>query len=380
MAQNRNLFRLTRFILLKLPYLFRLLAVFRTPRKRLLIIKADAIGDYIMFRNYIEIIKHSAKFEGYELHLLGNEIWKDLALQYDAKYISKFYFSKPNQIYYNPGVVFKLGWKLFTGNYEFVLNPNSTRNFIIDGLAGLTAAKHIIGFESDTEGMPLKYKVKTDKFYTQRLQLPSSIQFEFYRSQYFVEQVLGTAVKLRQPVIETPPVIRQGIFVFPGAGLKKRGWEAEKFAALIQLLCLHTTQTVYIAGGENETEVNNSIAQQIGATNLVNLTGKTTMPQLIAAIASAALVIANDSSAVHIAAATGTPSVCIVGGGHFGRFVPYPDDMENRPLCVYYKMPCYYCNWECIYDTAPDEAFPCIGNISVEQVWQAARLKYTFDI
>jgi hypothetical protein len=87
MAQNRNLFRLTRFILLKLPYLFRFLARFRKPAKRLLIIKTDAIGDFILFRNFIEEVKLSLKYRDYEIELLGNELWKDLVLAYDSRYL-----------------------------------------------------------------------------------------------------------------------------------------------------------------------------------------------------------------------------------------------------------------------------------------------------
>ena len=58
--QNRNLFRFTRFVLLKLPAFFRFLAKFRKTKKRLLLIKTDAIGDYILFRESLNDVPNNA--------------------------------------------------------------------------------------------------------------------------------------------------------------------------------------------------------------------------------------------------------------------------------------------------------------------------------
>jgi len=61
------------------------------------------------------------------------------------------------------------------------------------------------------------------------------------------------------------------------------------------------------------------------------LAGKTTIAQLVELIRNASLLIGNDSAAIHMAAATQTPSVCILGGGHYGRFLPYqPESRETE--------------------------------------------------
>ncbi|QEM14620.1 hypothetical protein DIU38_000090 [Mucilaginibacter sp. P4] len=62
--------------------------------------------------------------------------------------------------------------QLFGRSYEKVLNPTSTRTFITDGLGALSGSSNLIGFESDTEGIEPKYKVKTDKFYKTLLPIP----------------------------------------------------------------------------------------------------------------------------------------------------------------------------------------------------------------
>ncbi|MDP6447479.1 MAG: hypothetical protein QF805_27025, partial [Pirellulaceae bacterium] len=40
--------------------------------------------------------------------------------------------------------------------------------------------------------------------------------------------------------------------------------------------------------------------------------------------------------------------VVIVGGGHFGGFVPYPAEVAPpNARFVFHEMPCYHCFWRC---------------------------------
>jgi len=372
--KNRNLFRLTRFLLLKLPGLLKFFAKFRTPRLRLLIIKTDAIGDYILFRNFIEVIKRSETFKDYEIDLLGNRLWQDIALKYDRKFVNDFIFINPDDLYYSPIKTLKLSLKLFRKNYQAVLQPAFSRTFINDGLAGFTAAKNIIGFEGDTERIDARYKSKTDKFYTNLLSLPQNVVFEFYRSKFFVEQVLKQPIAIDRPFIDIENKSRNGVVIFPGAGTGKRRWEKEKFLALITLILQHSKAPVSIAGSADEKETANYLVEKLPAGAVNNLTGKTSLNQLIELIGNAVLVISNETSAVHIAAAVKTPSVCVLGGGHFGRFAPYPISIEASPVCLYEKMDCYNCNWNCIYHTPENGTFPCVAAVSVEKVWNSVQL------
>jgi len=368
--KNRNLFRITRFLLLELPGLLKFLAKLRAGRPRLLIIKTDAIGDYILFRNFIELIAASEKFKGYQIDLLGNKLWEDIALKHDGKFLAGCIFvANPDDLYYSPIQIFKLSIKLFRKNYQTVLQPAFSRTFMNDGLAGFTAAKNIIGFEGDTERMDARHKSKTDKFYTQLLALPKDITFEFDRSKFFVEQVLERQVVLGQPFIDIGDKKRDGIIIFPGAGVSKRRWEAEKFLALIKLVLKQSEAQISIAGSANEAETANYLMERLPAGRVNNLTGKTPLTELIELIGNAALIISNETSAIHIAAAVKTPSICVLGGGHFGRFAPYPFSMEDSPVCAYEKMDCYNCNWNCIYEMEDTDPFPCIAAVTLEKVW-----------
>ena len=87
------------------------------------------------------------------------------------------------------------------------------------------------------------------------------------------------------------------------------------------------------------------------------------------------LTISDDTRTTHIATSEETPSVCILGGGYFRRFVPYPglSGQINPINVVCHKMQCYVCNTECVYPLKEDEPAPCISNISVGAVWNEVK-------
>ena len=371
--KNRNLFRITRLIIFKLPPVFKFLARFRKSAQRILLIKTDAIGDYVLFRNFIEEVKNTDQYKNFEIDLVASELLRDFAVTYDSKFVSEFYFINPNALYESPLKLFKLGWRLFKRNYAVVLQPTYSRILITDGIAALSAAKQIMGYESDNERIERKYKVKTDKFYTTLLPLPAGVFFEFDRTKFFFEQFLQQPLAINGPHIEVTPGKKQGIVIFPGAGVIKRGWEPEKFLELIKLIKQQTDQPVYIAGGPAEAAVAEYLTNALPQGEVINLTGKTTLPQLVELIGAATLVVSNETSAIHIAAATQTPAICILGGGHFGRFAPYPAQMPQTTVCAYEKMECYNCNWNCIYETMPNAPYPCISIVSLDRVWLMAQ-------
>jgi len=371
--KNRNLFRLNRIFLLKLPWLLRFFAKLRQPSRRLLIIKTDAIGDYILFRNFIEIVKQSELYRDYKIDLLGNVLWRDIAVKYDARFVDEFIFIKAHDLYESPLKTLKLAWRLFLNNYEVVLQPTYARTLINDSLAAFTGTKQIIGFESDTDQIPMRYKVKTDKFYKKLFLLPVDINFEFERTKFFFESILNTPLSLVAPFIKSVKTKKGGIVIIPGAGSVKRAWEKEKFLELARLILPNTRLPLLLLGGKEELETGNYLAANLPPGSITNLIGKTSLPELIEFIDDAALIIANDTSAIHIAAAVGTKSVCILGGGHFERFAPYPEYMPHKPLCVFEKMDCYYCNWNCIFNTEQSKPHPCVSNVSLEAVWLATQ-------
>jgi len=62
--------------------------------------------------------------------------------------------------------------------------------------------------------------------------------------------------------------------------------------------------------------------------------------------------------------------VAILGGGHFGRFLPYvviPEKKKHLPAVVFHKMDCFGCEWDCQF-VSFGELVPGVGRVGVKEV------------
>lgn len=369
---NKKKLKKVRFILLRISLLFRFLAKFRTSEKRILLVRIDAIGDYVLFRNFIEKIKTSERYKDYTIELLGNISWKALALEYDSTYISKFHFINEDPLYEQPSKVLKLGWSLFKRRYEVVIHSTYSRSLMGTGLAALAAGKENIAYDYKI-GPDLEYKKQTDRFHTLLIELPTEIYHEYERNLYFFERILDEpGIFFKGLSLPTSKTANNSIIVFPGSSYYKRNWEKENFLEIIKRLLNETSKDIIIAGGPSEVPVGSYLIGHLQPSErITDLTGQSTLPQLVQMIADSELVISNETSAVHIASACKTPVICIQGGGHYERFTPYPKTMPFRPICVFEMMSCFNCNWNCKYYNDFNEPFPCILRVSINKVWNA---------
>jgi ADP-heptose:LPS heptosyltransferase len=98
----------------------------------------------------------------------------------------------------------------------------------------------------------------------------------------------------------------------------------------------------------------------------LDLRGRTTLPELIAAIAAADLLIAPETGSMHIAAAVGTPAVVIYGGyidpvatgypGHINLYSP----VECAPCWL--RTPCPYAK-KCLHQITPDQVEAAVDRL-----------------
>ena len=109
------------------------------------------------------------------------------------------------------------------------------------------------------------------------------------------------------------------------------------------------------------------IAQQMrGVTNVV---GQTTLPQLVALLERASLVVANDSGPMHIAAALGRPLVTLFGPTNPVRTGPYGREDTVLRLAIPCS-PCY--SRTCVHQS-------CLRWLGIEPVLELARQQLEDD-
>lgn len=154
-----------------------------------------------------------------------------------------------------------------------------------------------------------------------------------------------------------------------GSAWPTKRWPAEKWARLIKLLAAAHGGKVLMVGGPGEKEWNGEIERLAGPDNCLNLTGRTSMPELMEAIRPLKVFISNDSGPMHIAAALGVPAVGVFGPTtrELGFFPYGPNNrVVETPLAC---RPCALHGSK----TCPRGHFLCMRLLTVDEVFRAAQ-------
>jgi lipopolysaccharide heptosyltransferase II len=127
------------------------------------------------------------------------------------------------------------------------------------------------------------------------------------------------------------------IVVHPGATAASRRYPAEYFALAVRRLASNCDGRIVLTGTPSE----HLLAATIGKASLVapvNLAGVLTLGEFAALIESSAVLISNNSSPVHIAAAMGTPVVDL-----YALTNPQHTPWRVSHRLLYHDVPCRYC-------------------------------------
>jgi ADP-heptose:LPS heptosyltransferase len=156
----------------------------------------------------------------------------------------------------------------------------------------------------------------------------------------------------------------------PGSNEPGRRWPLAGYRKVAERL-LDRGYRVVLVGRPDEWGDRQRIDDFAADPGVIDLTGRTDLAQLLDLIRHAALMVTNDTGPAHLGIALGTPTVVIVGGGHFGSFVPYPAEAtpENARF-VFKRMECYHCFWRCHKRADKFQVFPCIDAVGEDQVWR----------
>ena len=345
-------------------------------KKTVLLIRQDKIGDFIIWLDTAKEYRNLYPLEEYNIVLLANSLWSDLAekLPYWDQVIPVNSMSLKT--------ISKYRWNLLRSvlklNADVAIQPTFSREFYHgDSLARASGAFLNIGSAGDMSNRNKLKKWLANRWHTELIPASQEPISELERNTEFFSAIRGTSHTQCYPVLGinkacSPLYQEKQFFVLvPTASLNLKMWSTDNFAELAEKIFQKTSWQGIICGTEEEFIIGDRIRHQCSAP-LKNMSGQTSLPELSQLLSQSQLIISNDTGTAHISSAVGTPTVCILGGGHFGRFAPYPDlpGQTNYFNTVYHKMACYGCNWECVYHLKKNEPAPCVSNISVDVVWQ----------
>lgn len=341
-----------------------------------MLVRLDAIGDFILWLDSAKEFRRL--YPGRNITLCCNAVWSDFAalLPYwdDVLPIDLRRFNKE----------FLYRWKLLRAirraDFDSAIQPSYSRS-VREGDPVIRASRspERIGSTGNLSNISKEKKAISDRWYTHLVPASNGPMMELERNAEFISNFSGKAFKAGLPKLqqlitlpENLKVSGEYIIIFPGASWHGRQWPAAFFAEVLTHLHKSHGLQALLCGSLSEQNLCQIVADTAQVAT-VNVAGKTTLPELLELIRGARLLISNDTSAIHLAAAAGVRSVCILGGGHYGRFLPYPDTIDGiKPLVAVMKMPCFNCNWQCNQEYDQSGAVPCISGISVEEVLNLA--------
>jgi ADP-heptose:LPS heptosyltransferase len=156
---------------------------------------------------------------------------------------------------------------------------------------------------------------------------------------------------------------RRYAVVHPGSQLPSRRWPAERFAEVADALAMDGLRVV-LTGTRAEAPITARVRAAMREPAL-DLAGRTSLGALAAVVGRARLLVSNDTSVSHIAAATRTPSVVISCGADAGRWAPLNRELHR---VLHHEIECR----PCAHRDCPI-GHPCALAISARQVVFEAR-------
>jgi lipopolysaccharide heptosyltransferase II len=209
-----------------------------------------------------------------------------------------------------------------------------------------------IGYFSDD--LP---KIRHYLKFNEHLGLPAPDTLDFGFSSLNVAKTAPSMIsELRQPFAA----------VVLGASWETKNWSDEGYFGLIQRILTDRILKVVLLGDASQAILAASLTTKINTPDVVDLVGRTSLPQLAAVLKAAAVGIGPDSGPGHLAAAVKTPFVTLFGPTSPQRTAPFGCEqlvVEAGPSCA----PCYKKN-------CPDRDRQCMVSIQPAAVMEKVAL------
>jgi ADP-heptose:LPS heptosyltransferase len=336
------------------------------PTDWLVLPRLDGIGDFWLWLPFVAALKKG--FPDKKIHLLANALWTDLA--HATHLFDKITPLYPQKLLRSPRYR-RATWKaLQEAPSGLLLNTTLRRRLAVeDSVAWFYPAYQRITTPNTPDALEAKSvrKLIDEKLYQRYLTAPSQDQHQWIIYEHLCHQLgipspdyLVYAVQNSNHVSPESSHSEPYIVVLSGAAAPFRVPELKFFVCLLQKAHTETQFPLFILGGTNDRGYAQALRESLPAHQVRDLTGHISLRESISYIRAATGVIGAETGLTHIAATWGKPTLVLMGGGHWGRFFPYPAFFPHQPFTLNHPMPCYGCGWFCEHTLSRQKPFPCI--------------------
>ncbi len=306
-------------------------------KNHLLIIKPDEIGDYIIFRNLLPVIRRSDRFKGCKITLLANSSCKDLFQCYDQGTVDNVIWinkKKLNRDLRYRFAVLKQVRRLHTSD---VLNFIYSRSILLDdGFAFVATGSNKIAMNFDKANRS-EHTINLDNLiYSRIVDSGDAGTFDSIRNKQFLTQIIGNeSIPVDTKLKQCDRRDKKKYFaIFLGAGNPERNWPVEYFITCAEYVKATYNLEVYVFGGPPDVERADSFLRNYRG-NAINYAGKTTLLQFVHLLDDVLFMISVDTGPLHMAIANCCPVIGLFSGKYYKRYAPYPPEVATILFPLY---------------------------------------------
>ncbi|MHB1687860.1 MAG: glycosyltransferase [Ignavibacteriaceae bacterium] len=323
--------------------------------KKILFLRTDSIGDNVLASTVLKGIKD--KFPGADITVLCQNHISELYEH--CTYIKNILGIDKNKFLEDEEYKSKIILSIQKEKFDLVINSVFSSEPVNDLLAFTAGAQQTIRIDGNSENSTQKWVNDARELSTFVIKTSEGWTSEINRHKEFLTG-LGIEARNITPEIwlskEDEKFADQffnengfnpgkTIVLFTGARYDIRLYN--HYGKALSKICRENKFSVVAVGSQDDYKINQDNLDDIHVST-INLSGKTTLKQTAAIIKKCRLAVGAETGNAHIACAVGTPNVIILGGGHFGRFMPY----SELTSMVVLPLSCYGCNWQCSFERA----------------------------
>lgn len=329
--------------------------------KKILIVKFTMIGDTILLYPAVKALKE--KFNQAKLTFLCSKVNSDIVKMWD--FVDEVIVFEFDKIFKKPWVVFLQLFNLW--KQKFDLGVDFEQWFRVTPIITFISSKCKIGFRTpkqlrhylfDKWVYHIRDKHEVECF----CDVVRSLGVEVKNKDLFLKVDNNTKQQMKKLLYSNNISERNFVVIHPGCGIHGyyRQWDVERYAEVAKHITSKYNLKIVVTGSKDDIKITQSFKKLHD--DCLDLSGKTSIYELIALLSLAKFVICGNTGVLHIAAALGIPTIAIHGPTNAKKWGPWGKGhiiIQSELGCA----PCSYLGFE--YGCKRRK---CLESISSEKV------------
>lgn len=304
--------------------------------KKLAVLIAAGIGDYFLFRPFLQHIREY--YKDYNITLIVAILsgdYKDIIMEFDSELIDEIILFK---ILNNKNVYNKVQIAFSNIKYDILISHFYGRGGHFDDLVQIINSNKKIG-SFGSLWHTSQYKRATSSYYYDEI-IYNKIDedetvHELDRNKNFFEQVLNKKIEINTVNIKLKDEYFAKIdfnfndkycILFPFTSDSGRYYNINNFIKIAQHLYYKYNIISYIVGSKNDIKNTDKIINNFNEKFIKNICGEYKLNELFYIFNKARLIISIDSAGYHIGVHTNKNVICISCGQSYHRYLKYSDN------------------------------------------------------